>query len=98
MKKSLMIITVISLVVVGLIGTASFALADPFLCPAVGGPNGAGGPPGAGGPLPGGQNTFLPGQNQAGTHANENALNTLPAGLSPGPGNGNSDWSPIWPY
>ena len=44
------------------------------------------------------QHTFLPGNNQAGAHANANALNTLPATESPGPGNGNSDWSPIWPY
>lgn len=71
-----------------------------FLCPAVGGPN-------AGGPLPGGQNTFLPGHNQAGLHVNVNGTNGDGApGASPGPGNvvddgtgkftGNSNWSPIW--
>lgn len=61
-----------------------------FLCPAVGGPN-------AGGPLVGGQNTFLPGHNQAGAHANAKSNNTQGPGQSPGPGNGNSEWSPIWP-
>ena len=68
----------------------------PFLCPSVG----AGyvnNHPDAG-QLPSGDYTFLPGNNQAGAHANANALNTLPAGESPGPGDGNSDWSPIWPY
>ncbi|HLA82370.1 MAG TPA: hypothetical protein VJP78_12255 [Thermoleophilia bacterium] len=61
-----------------------------FLCPAVGGPN-------AGGPLPGGQNTFLPGHNQAGLHANYHGWNGNGGpGDSPGPGNGNSNWSPIW--
>ena len=65
----------------------------PFLSPSVGqgvvhNPHGAG-------QLPGDRYTFLPGHNQAG--ANANALNTLPAAESPGPGNGNSDWSPIWP-
>jgi len=95
----------VALVAVLTIGvTAAFAGAPPvvdgsdgtaFLCPAVGGPN-------AGGGLPGGQNTFLPGHNQAGAHANENAWNTLGPGDSPGPGNvidgtGNTDWSPIWP-
>jgi hypothetical protein len=80
--------------------TSAFAAAPPvvggdsptgyFLCPAVGGPN-------AGGPLPGGQNTFLPGHNQAGLHVNVNGTNGDGApGDSPGPGNGNSNWSPIW--
>ena len=69
----------------------------PFLCPSVG-QGVLNHNPGAGGPLPGDRYTFLPGNNQAGAHANVNALNTLPAPESPGPGNGNSDWSPIWPY
>ena len=69
----------------------------PFLCPSVG-QGVLNHNPDAGGPLPGGGYTFLPGNNQAGAHADANSLNTLPAGESPGPGNGNSDWSPIWPY
>jgi hypothetical protein len=68
----------------------------PFLCPSVG----AGyvnNHPDAG-QLPDGSYTFLPGHNQAGAHVNENGTNTLPASESPGPGDGNSDWSPIWPF
>lgn len=66
-----------------------------FLCPAVG----------AGvlnhrpdaGELPNENYTFLPGHNQAGANASMNSNNTLGPGESPGPGNGNTDWSPIWP-
>lgn len=48
--------------------------------------------------LPGsGDFSFLPGNNQAGANANSNALNTEGPGTSPGPGGGNSEWSPIWP-
>jgi hypothetical protein len=69
----------------------------PFLCPAVG----AGvlhHMPDAGAlPNTDGKYTFLPGHNQAGAHANPNSFNTLSPGQTPGPGNGNSDWSPIWP-
>jgi hypothetical protein len=50
------------------------------------------------GPLPGsGGASLLPGNNQAGPHANTSALNPEGPGTSPGPGDGNSDWSPIWP-
>jgi hypothetical protein len=49
------------------------------------------------GELGSGGYTFLPGHNQAGAHANPNSNNTLGPADSPGPGNGNSDWSPIWP-
>ena len=74
----------------------------PFLCPAVG----------AGvlnapfmtilGPIAGGQYSFLPGNNQAGAHANSHALNEVGPGQVgsnglAGPGKGNSAWSPIWP-
>lgn len=93
--------SILTVGVVGLVSTTELALAGApdvvdgsdggaFLCPAVGGPN-------AGGTLPGGQNTFLPRHNQAGAHANVNGHNTLGPGESPGPGDGNSDWSPIWP-
>jgi hypothetical protein len=44
-----------------------------------------------------GQQTFLPGNNQAGAHANDNSLNTDNPDTTAGPGGGNSDWSPIWP-
>jgi hypothetical protein len=74
-----------------------------FLCPAVGaglftadannGDNGVGGI----GTIGSGQQTFLPGNNQAGLHVNDNGLNTDNPGDTDGPGGGNSDWSPIWP-
>jgi hypothetical protein len=96
-----------TIVLVVVIATSSIAMANPpevvghgdgttpFLCPAVG----------AGilnhmpdaGEIPNGNYTFLPGHNQAGAYANPNSFNTLSPGQSPGPGNGNSDWSPIWP-
>ena len=74
-----------------------------FLCPAVGdgvanadahnGDNGV-----TSFTLPGsGDQSFLPGHNQAGAKSNPTAHNTQGPGESPGPGNGNSDWSPIWP-
>lgn len=49
------------------------------------------------GQLASGGYTFLPGHNQAGAHANPMSFNILGPGESPGPGGGNSDWSPIWP-
>ena len=47
--------------------------------------------------LPSGGVTFLPGHNQSGAHANANSYNADSPALSEGPGNGNRDWSPIWP-
>ena len=74
-----------------------------FLCPAVGdgvtnadAHNGANGVDNTG-TIASGQQTFLPGNNQAGAHANSNALNTDNPDTTAGPGGGNSDWSPIWP-
>ncbi len=74
-----------------------------FLCPAVGdgvtnadahnGLNGVS----AIGPIGSGDQSFLPGHNQAGAKSNPTADNTQGPGTSPGPGDGNSDWSPIWP-
>ena len=110
MKKSgLRILLASAIAGAAAIGLASTALAGPppvvdgsggtpFLCPAVGGPQGNH----FGSALPGGQGTFLPGHNQAGAHVNSNGTNTEGPGQSPGPGNvvdgkGNSDWSPIWP-
>ena len=61
-----------------------------FLCPAVGQ-----GVPHSTGTLASGQQTFLPGNNQAGAHVNANALNIDNPGTTAGPGGGNSDWSPM---
>jgi len=41
--------------------------------------------------------SFLPGKNQAGANANGSAQNAEGPESSPGPGGGNSEWSPIWP-
>jgi hypothetical protein len=68
-----------------------------FLCPAVGNATAAAHNGQEWGSLPNENFTFLPGNNQAGNHADENALNTEGPADSPGPGGGNSDWSPIWP-
>jgi hypothetical protein len=77
-----------------------------FLCPAVGdgvknadSHNGDNGVAliNDGNPIGSGDFSFLPGNNQAGTNANSKALNTENPPDSPGPGGGNSDWSPIWP-
>ncbi len=109
MKKRLRHVLVIAtLVVGGMVATQGTALAaDPFLCPVVGdgvanadannGDNGVALING-GAPLPGSDAfSFVPGNNQAGTNSNPLAHNTLGPGASPGPGDGNSDWSPIWP-
>ena len=91
--------------------TQSVALAAPpdgpatdgaFLCPAVGdgvaNADSHNGDHGVSviGPIASGW-SFLPGNNQAGAHANDNAWNSEGPASSPGPGNANSDWSPIWP-
>jgi hypothetical protein len=75
-----------------------------FLCPIVGdgvsnadAHNGANGVSDIG-PLPGsGDASLLPGNNQAGAQADTSALNPEGPETSPGPGDGNSEWSPIWP-
>jgi hypothetical protein len=101
LKRSLVIV---SIVVSVLVATAGIASAAPFLCPIVGdgvsnadannGDNGVSNI----GPLEGsGGASLLPGNNQAGANANPNAFNTQNPDTSPGPGGGNSDWSPIWP-
>ena len=74
-----------------------------FLCPAVGhgvanadannGDNGVS----VIGQIGSGDYSFLPGNNQAGATSNTNAHNAEGPATSPGPGGGNSDWSPIWP-
>ena len=96
---------VTALAAILLVGVAS-AIASPppvvdgsggtaFLCPAVG--EGVLNHRPDAGALPNDNYTFLPGHNQAGANANPMAFNTLGPPASPGPGNGNSDWSPIWP-
>jgi hypothetical protein len=96
------VLVVATFVVVGMIATQGAAFADedpiqdPFLCPAVGNQTAANAN-GNFGELTDGKYTFLPGNNQAGVNANHHALN--PQNPAPGnvPGNGHSDWSPIWP-
>ena len=90
-----------------LAGTSGVALgSEPFLCPIVGdgianadAHNGNSGFTNLG-ILPGsGDYSILPakGNNGAGANSNPNAHNTFGPSDSPGPGNGNRDWSPIWP-
>lgn len=100
----LVLLAAMVVAVLAISATPAFAGAPPvvdgsggsaFLCPDVG----------AGvlnhrpdaGQLASGGSTFLPGHNQAGANADVNAQNTLGPGASPGPGDGNSDWSPLWP-
>lgn len=85
-------------------GATGFASADQdngdpnaFLCPVVG--HGAANAPGLAGQtatLPGGETTILnPGNNQAGTHANANALNEN-GGPAVGNVPGADGFTPIW--
>lgn len=78
-------------------GTGTSHAAEPFLCPAVG--HGVLNAPNLGAFEIAAGYSFFPadGNNQAGAHANEKAINPEGPGTSPGPGGGNSDWSPIWP-
>jgi hypothetical protein len=102
LRKNIVRITlVLSLVLVGVFAMSGTALADQnnpdgnFLCPAVG--DGVANAPFDSFPIASGDYSFIPGNNQAGAHANNNGVNTLGPGASPGPGDGNTDWSPIWP-
>ena len=77
------------------------ASADPFLCPVVG--DGVlnadlhNGDNGVSAITPPVGTSFIPGNNKAGMHANENAHNTLgPGDPNAGPGH-NPDFTPIWP-
>ena len=111
LKRSLAVLGVACAGVVATAGIASAAAPDgpatgpqgQFLCPAVG-PGVANADVRNGdhvdndtGTIASGQETFLPGNNQAGAHADGSALNTDNPGTTAGPGGGNSDWSPIWP-
>jgi hypothetical protein len=110
MKRVLRAILILSLVVIGLMGASSIALADapppavgePFLCPVVGdGVNHASdvnNDNGVSAINPPVGTSFIPGHNQAGLHVNDHALNTHgPGNPDAGPG-GNSEFSPIWPH
>jgi len=106
------ILVVVVLAVGAVVATQAAALAAPpltgegpngeFLCPIVGdgvthaksvnNDNGVS----TIGPAPG--VSLLPGGNQAGNHANSNALNDLPPNdPNAGPGGGNSGFTAIWP-
>lgn len=110
MKKRIRHVLVIAtLVVGGMVATQGTAFAGTpdgpasgpngeFLCPAVGNANAAAHNGQEWFGIASGDYSFLPGNNQAGAHANWNALNPLDPSQSPGPGGGNSDWSPIWPH
>ncbi|HZJ02330.1 MAG TPA: hypothetical protein VFE20_01395 [Thermoleophilia bacterium] len=69
----------------------------PFLCPSAGEGQGIAKNQDTAGTVADGRQTFLPGNNQAGAHANPNGFNAYAAVDSPAPGNGNNEWSPIWP-
>jgi hypothetical protein len=102
MRRLISVLLALSLVVVGMLTTTSVVAADPaFLCPVVGdgvlNADAHNGDHGVSAITPPVGTSLLPGNNQAGAKANWHALNTLGPGASPGPGNGNRDWSPIWP-
>ena len=104
-------LAVVAVVVGAIAATQSIASAAPpdgpatdgaFLCPAVGdgvaNADAHNGDHGVAviGPIASGY-SFLPGNSQAGAHAASSAWNSEGPTSSPGPGNGNSNWSPIWP-
>lgn len=102
----LRLLVVLGVVVGVFLATQAVALAvtagdGVFLCPAAGNAtaaahNGQGWMELGGDP---GKFSFAPGNNQAGLHVPRDnpPLNTQNPGDSPGPGGGNSDWSPLWP-
>jgi hypothetical protein len=102
--RSLMV--VFGLVLGVMVASTSIAAADEvqstaFLCPVVGdgviNADAHNGDNGVASIQPPVGTSFLPGNNQAGAHANPNAYNTEgPGNPDAGPG-GNPDFSPIWP-
>jgi hypothetical protein len=107
MRNVLRIGIVLALVITGVVATTTIVSADPFLCPVVGDGNGKdlgvtnadarNGDHGVVAIHPPVGTSQLPGQNQAGAHANENAYNTKnPSDPTAGPGH-NPEFSPIWP-
>ncbi len=96
-RTKLRLLVMVGVVVGVLTAIQAAALAEePFLCPAVGNETAATAN-GNFGALTDGKYTFLPGSNQAGANANINALNTQNPTPGNVPGDGHSDWSPIWP-
>lgn len=84
-----------------MLATAMPAFGAAFLCPVVGGgvlnADSQNGDNGVSAITPPVGTSLLPGNNQAGGNANENAYNTLgPGDPNAGPGQ-NPDFSPIWP-
>jgi hypothetical protein len=90
-----------SLIGLGLLMSAGTGMAfadqdngtDAFICPVVG--EGAMNAGREAGPYPGGGATFLPGNEQAGTHANESALNER-GGPAADNRPGADGFTPIW--
>lgn len=109
-KHVLRSILILSVLLIGVLGTATVVAADPpdpatgspFLCPVVGdGVTNAeshNGPDRGVDPIyPPVGTSFIPGNNQAGLHVNDNALNTHgPGNPNAGPGH-NPEFSPLWP-
>ena len=102
MKHILRITIILSVLLIGVLGTASFAsAAPPFLCPVVGdgvlNADAHNGDHGVSAIQPPVGTSFFPGKNKAGEKANPNAYNTDgPGNPDAGPGH-NPDFSPIWP-
>lgn len=104
MKKRISSLAVVTVLAIGgVMGTAAVASASEtaFLCPVVGdgviNADAHNGDHGLSAIQPPVGTSFLPGKNQAGAHANDNAHNTQnPASETAGPGH-NPDFSPIWP-
>lgn len=82
------------------VATTSVSHAAPFLCPVVGdgvlNADASNGDNGVVAITPAVGTSLLPGNNQAGENANENAYNTQGPVEGAGPGH-NPDFSPIWP-
>lgn len=86
---------------VGIVLSSAGVASAAFLCPVVGdgvvNADAHNGDHGVAAIDPAVGTSFLPGQNQAGTHADPNAYNSQgPDNPDAGPG-GNPDFSPIWP-
>jgi len=101
-KRLIKVMVVGTILALAIMGTGSVAMAAPaFLCPVVGdgvlNADSHNGDNGVSAITPPVGTSLLPGKNQAGAKANWHAYNTLGPDASPGPGGGNSDFSPIWP-
>jgi len=102
-KHAIRIIIVLSVLLVGVLGTATVVSAadDPFLCPVVGdgvlNADSRNGDNGVSAIEPDVGTSHLPGKNKAGENSNPKAHNTNgPGNPNAGPGH-NPNFSPIWP-